>query len=196
MKKLLILTTVLFLSACATLAPEQTHFISWPKREAHLEKIKCWDATGSLSIATRDHVVFANFHWQQQNDQYTILLESPLDLVAAKLIGNAHSVSLQNNNKPPVIADSPDDLVQMELGWQLPMTPLAEWIRGIPAPHLPYQLQLDAAGRLQILQQAGWNIEFLQYQRFENDDRPTLIQLTRPGLRVKIKLRWVAEYKD
>lgn len=192
MKKFLILCIAFFLSACATTTPSQTHFIPWPEREARLQKIRTWDVSGSLSIATTDHFVFASYHWQQQNDHYTILLESPLDLVTAKLIGNAHSVTLQNNSKPPITAYSPDDLVKMVLGWPLPITPLSEWIRGFPAPHLPYQLQLDAAGRLQTLQQAGWNIAFLQYQRVRNADRPTLIRLERPGLRVKLKMNWTS----
>ncbi|VFS85725.1 outer membrane lipoprotein LolB [Pseudomonas aeruginosa] len=60
-------------------------------------------------------------------------------------------------------AESPEALLEEQLGWRLPVSHLLWWVRGLPAPDSKSRLTLDADSRLARLEQDGWQIEYTRY---------------------------------
>jgi outer membrane lipoprotein LolB len=79
--------------------------------------------------------------------------------------------------------------MQENLGWSVPVKNYYYWVRGIPAPHLPYQKTMDRYHHIQTLSQQGWRIDYLSYQSYQGIDIPRKIRL-RYG---KLTLLWVTQ---
>ena len=58
-----------------------------------------------------------------------------------------------------------ETLVHQALGVTLPLQGLAWWVVGSVRPGVPYQAEADGEGRLAMLNQDGWQIEFSRYAR-------------------------------
>jgi len=60
-------------------------------------------------------------------------------------------------------AQTPEELLAAQLGWELPVSHLVWWVRGLPAPDSKSRLTLDGDSRLAHLEQDGWKVEYLSY---------------------------------
>ena len=65
---------------------------------------------------------------------FDIRLSGPLGRGAARPTGRPDAVSLEVAGQGRFEADSPEALVEAQLGWQLPVSHLLWWVRGLPAP--------------------------------------------------------------
>ena len=80
-----------------------------------------------------------------------------------------------------------DALLQQVAGWQLPVTGLRYWIRGLPAPAAAKaQARRDESGRLSQLTQSGWTIKYNRYQLVNGISLPGKLQLLHDGISVRI----------
>ena len=77
------------------------------------------------------------------------------------------------------------------IGWPLPVDALAWWVRGLQAPGKADAVALDADGRLQSLEQFGWQIEFDRYRTSNGEALPARLEARRGDYRVKLVTgRW------
>ncbi|WP_313210688.1 lipoprotein insertase outer membrane protein LolB, partial [Stutzerimonas nitrititolerans] len=86
-------------------------------------------------------------------------------------------------------ADSPEALVQSQLGWQLPVSNLLWWVRGLPAPDSRSRLSLDGQSRLAMLQQDGWDVEYLGYSEENGFALPERIKLSGRDLQITLVIK-------
>jgi outer membrane lipoprotein LolB len=78
-------------------------------------------------------------------------------------------------------------LLAQVTGWQLPVTGLRYWIRGLPEPVAGQaQETRDEAGRLNRLEQSGWTIEYQKYQLVGDILLPAKLQLIHADISVRI----------
>ena len=183
----------LFISGCPslTLPPEPAITYqqqSWPQRERALQKIHHWQINGAFSLHQPQHTVIADYAWQQKKEDYWLRIYSTLDLYSMLIVGQPHHVSLQRSKEPPRSAQNPEQLMQQELGWAVPISHLFYWIRGLPAPG-PYTGQWDRYGHLVALQQNQWSVHWSNYLPVGSVDLPCLFQLSRPPLDIKIVVK-------
>lgn len=156
------------LSACTTLpvpspAEPGTAEALWQQRQLSLTAIQHWVVSGRLAILTPQTGWHIRVRWQQHADDYLIQLDAPLGQGAAELRGNVAGVTLRTADGE-FSAASAEALLEQRLGWQLPVSGLRYWVRGLPDAEAVTEHQtLDAAGRLTRLQQSGWDIEFRHY---------------------------------
>ena len=73
-----------------------------------------------------------------------------------------------------------------ETGWNLPVSDLAYWIRGLPAPGSEAVKHFDQFHHLIELDQKGWRIQYLRYSNVNQIDLPTKIFMNYPRMSVKI----------
>lgn len=182
------------LSGCATLPPESmtteggaTPVERAQDRRAHLEKIRSWQIKGRIGIQKGDEGFSAAMEWQQNGGVYDIRLFDPLGKRVAWLVGNERDVSLLTPDGRDLRSNNPQQLLQDELGWSFPVTSLFYWVRGLPDPaSIAWREEYDALGRLNVLEQAGWTVNF---DSFLSDDAlalPKLTRLARDDTRVKV----------
>src|SRR3989344_3456349 len=123
----------LLLGACA---PQQLSFqvVSPNIRQAQLSQLQQWMITGSFSIQEPSQLVMATYRWEQQHSDYRIRIFAPLHLSEILIQGKPGQVTLWRSSQDFDSASSPEQLMQQELGWQLPISQLIYWIKGMPAP--------------------------------------------------------------
>jgi len=126
-------------------------------------------------------------NWREAAGHYRLNLAGPLGQGALQIIGTVGGVAhLQTANGRQYAARDADALVLSATGWQLPVTGLRYWIRGIPAPGGKASMALDDHGRLARLQQSGWDITYSRYQSAAGRDWPSRMHLETADISVTL----------
>lgn len=181
------------LAGCAT-APNDHHpMMTWPERATVLSGIKNWNIDGVIAVRTSagsagNEGGSANLQWQQKNKNYTILIFGPLGADLTQLSGQPGHITLETANGKKITASSIEQLLTQQTGWQLPVSNLYYWIRGLPVPGQPAQKQFDPYFHLVKLNQQGWTVRFLRYTTTHQVDLPTKILLENWRMKIKINI--------
>jgi len=192
--RFLMLAVLLILSGCSHFASYQQlsgsgQTGSWQKHKQHIAPLDGWQISGKLGIRSPDNSGSAIIFWLQRQDYFDIRLSGPLGQGTTRLTGRQGLVSLEIANRGTYQASSAEELMQQQLGWSLPVENLLWWVKGLPAPHSPSQLQLDDNSLLSELQQDQWHIQYLSY-RSENDvSLPERIKLSGAGLDITLVIK-------
>ncbi|QLH41724.1 MAG: outer membrane lipoprotein LolB [Coxiellaceae bacterium] len=190
----LILLTII-LSGCATVslpAPMAAPTtISKEQREAALYSLENWSLTSALSLRQPQKALLASLVWQQQGQHYTQVISGPFNVGSVRIEGMPGQVTLWRSAKLKYTASSPEELMQKQLGWQLPVSNMYYWVRGVAIPNVPATREYDNQGHLIGLNQAGWQIMYSDYKTIGNVDLPGKIELRSGQLQVKLVIkRW------
>jgi len=197
MKKLALLILPLALTGCATTAVNSgatfsengnslgTHYLARPARQAQLSAIRQWSARGNIAIHTEQKGWNASFNWQQQGENYNLVLFGPLGTNRVQLIGSPQQVTLQSATRT-VTSTSAETLLQQQLGWSVPVSNLYYWLRGMPAPGSRARQSYDLNNHIVQLTQDGWHIIYLRYISVNGVDVPNRLLLSNPRLQVRV----------
>ncbi len=188
---LLMLLIIAYLSGCATAPAEHYHVISWQERVTMLSHLQNWNMNAVVAVRTHpgNEGGSANLQWHQQNKDYTILLFGSLGLNLIKLSNQQGHILLETANGTKITAPTVEKLLMQQTGWQLPVSNLYYWIRGLPVPYQPAHKQFDQYFHLVRLNQQGWTVTFLRYTTVNHIDLPTKILLENWRIKVKINIR-------
>lgn len=164
---------------------------SWDQREQRLNALVQWKVRGAFSFNDHsDKVRMASYTWDQYGQTYTIYIHAALNLYGAVIKGAPGSVQLYRGSNKPVTADSPEDLMQSQLGYSLPISDLQYWIRGLPAIS-KHSATYDQWGHISTLKQDGWTVHFDRYrpisnEPFNNVDVPRFLDLSNGHIDLRI----------
>jgi outer membrane lipoprotein LolB len=192
MRKILLLG-VLLLSGCTVQNPfikseTMTPEMRWQARLTEQASMEKWSFKGRTAIVQGRKGWNASIKWIHQSEKdYQLKLSGPFAQGGALLTGTTEHVSLELDNGEQYIAETPEQLFSEVFGWQLPVSALQDWVRGIPTQGFAVEAQqLDELGRLTELEQAGWTIAFHRYIPFENTTMPAKIFMQHPDLSIRI----------
>ena len=135
----------------------------WRAHKEQLSTLDGWQINGKVGIRAPRDSGSGTLFWLQRQDYYDIRLAGPLGRGAARLTGRPGGVVLEVANQGRYEAPSPEALLEQQLGWQLPVSHLVWWVRGLPAPDSKSQLTLGDDSRLASLSQDGWQVQYLSY---------------------------------
>ncbi|CAK0764778.1 Outer-membrane lipoprotein LolB [Gammaproteobacteria bacterium] len=193
------LLVLALLTGCTTtsesLGPESE--AAWRVRQPALESFQNWEFIGRVAVQREEEGWFASLHWKQRGTAYRLQVSGPAGQGAARLNGDDVGVSLIRGDGTVYLASRPEELLATHLGWQVPVTGLRYWIRGVPTPTEWESRALDAAGHLVRLRQDGWDIHFDRYSAVDTLELPGRLVLERPPLTVRIIMeRWSLNASD
>lgn len=166
---------VLVLAGCATrpVPPAPT-----PAFDPELPEYAAWSIRGRVSLVRGEQGWHAGMNWQETAGHYRLDLAGPLGQGALQISGAVEGmVRLQTADGRQYAATDADALVLSATGWQLPVTGLRYWVRGVPAPGVDAGITTDNRGRLARLQQSGWEITYNRYRALAGRDWPTRMRL-------------------
>lgn len=135
----------------------------WREHKQQLSTLDGWQINGKVGIRAPKDSGSGTLFWLQRQDYYDIRLSGPLGRGAARLTGRPGQVVLEVANQGRFEAQNPESLLAEQLGWELPVSHLVWWVRGLPAPDSKSQLTLDGDSRLASLKQDGWSVDYLSY---------------------------------
>lgn len=183
---------MLVLAACNTTSRMDAPVNSeWEQRKAVLQSLNHWEFTGSINVRDANEAHSSRIRWRQQDEQYRINLWGTFNIGATEINGRPGEVRIDQQGEEPVITESPEEMLYQRIGYELPVTELNFWIKGIPAPG--HSEAMNFAENLQLLgfEQAGWRIDYLGYTNIGTESLPTRIRIQKDPLRLDlIRLNW------
>ena len=179
---------------CASQSPREAKTATdWDTHSAALAVMKYWSFSGRVAVKTERSADTARLQWRQRADDLEMTLSGPAGFRQATLIRADSHLTLLRNGEPQAI-DPLDDPLQREFGWSLPLDYLPWWLKGLPAPQLPAGRREFSDGRLTLLEQAGWTVEYPDYQWVQGWQLPRTIRFRRDEVQGKILLKdWVLD---
>ncbi|MGK0442319.1 MAG: outer membrane lipoprotein LolB [Pseudohongiellaceae bacterium] len=185
LKKTLLLPALslsLILGGCSHTPPNNTGLWLTPEQQQANQQIHHWQIGGKIGLRSEQSSDTGYLNWQQCNDDFEIRLTGPLGQGAAILYGNQNNVTLKTKEGTRK-ATSPEQLLAQQ-GWQLPVSQLKYWVRGIPAPQFDVTQQTSEG-----FTQMGWHVRFTQWQNIYNHRLPKKAIATHPELKVTLLLK-------
>jgi outer membrane lipoprotein LolB len=109
-----------------------------------------------------------------------------------EISGNNEHVRMQMADNRIFENQDIDEMMQQNLGWEIPVDALVYWVRGLPDPgSQAEELMLDAGGRIASLRQDGWDIQYEKYTNVGGYDVPSRMTVEREQLRLRLGInRW------
>ncbi len=127
----------------------------------------------------------AGLRWTHDTQSDEVLLLAPLGQTAARVYRDASGATLEDGERHYQAADA-ESLMQQVLGWHLPLDGLHRWVLALPAADSQAQIERDAAGRIAVLRQDGWEVSYRRYAGDGADSLPARLQLSRDNLEVQL----------
>lgn len=187
--RLLLAFSFFVLAGCSS-APKTTLLPSteWDRHKASIEALHSWAAEGKIGIRTGDEYNPASFQWKQDKERYQLNFQGPLGQGNAGISGNQFSATLEIPGEPLLEAASPEELLALRLGWEIPVREARYWIRGLPSPKSDFDATFSEQ-KLAILKQQGWNISYPRYIESENLSLPGKVVMTRDDLKLTVVIK-------
>lgn len=122
-----------------------------------------------------------NVDWRHARNGDDMLIGTPLGQGVARIVREGDATQLTTANGREYRAPSAELLTEQALGFRLPLEGMADWVRGEPSPGSQSSITRFPDGKIQVLQQQDWRIEYLEYE----GGKPRLMQLDYPGVRLR-----------
>ncbi|MBD9423710.1 lipoprotein localization protein LolB [Pseudomonas sp. PDM15] len=161
----------------------------WQAHKAKVAALDGWQISGKVGIRAPKDSGSGTLFWLQRQDYYDIRLSGPLGRGAARLTGREGDVLLEVANQGRYQAESPEALLEEQLGWRLPVSHLFWWVRGLPAPDSKSRVTLDTDSHLASLEQDGWQLQYLSYVEQNGYRLPERIKLHGTDLDITLVIK-------
>ena len=166
-------------AGCASLPPPAPPAAEVQARRAVLQTLDRWDLRGRVAVRLPDEGAQVNLHWRHARDHEQLDLTGPFGGGHAQLRFDANGAVLRDARGREYEGGDPEALLYRAIGWQVPLAGLGYWIRGLPVPDVTASEELDERGRLRVLRQLGWDIQFLAYTLIDETELPSRLFLVR-----------------
>lgn len=185
---------LLLLTGCAGLTSRESvegkgDATLWKAHKQQVAALDGWQIAGKVGIRAPKDSGSGTLFWLQRRDYYDIRLSGPLGRGAARLTGHPGAIVLEVANQGRYEAESPEALLEEQLGWRLPVSHLQWWVRGLPAPDSRSRLTLDSDSHLSRLEQDGWEVNYLSYVEQNGFTLPERIKLKGADLDVTLVIK-------
>lgn len=193
---LFLLPGLALLVACAAPAPAPDRSdsrLAYESREAIIRSWATWGLTGRLGVDGGDEGGSGRLDWSDSGNDATLRFRGALGQGAWRLDITPDEARLQRSDGSVVTARDVDRLVRQETGWELPVTALAWWVRGLAAPGAPgpERMDLNDDGTIAQLEQRDWAITYLRYDEGTGQALPTRLEAVQGDIVVKLAVsRW------
>lgn len=166
--------------------PTQTTPRAAMEHQAKLKAIQSFSLSGRLGVVTQKQGFSGGINWQHQVLNDTIQVFSPLGGKIADISKTPQQVTLTDQKGNRVTAADAENLTETTLGWRLPLKGLSDWALGRPTDSPILANAWDANGRLTMLKQDGWDIEFPGYNMVDDIALPSKIYLKSEKVNLKL----------
>lgn len=187
------------LGGCASLPerpPVENPSATWQTRQTQLAQLNVWDLRGRLALRADEQGANASLRWVRDRDRHRMNLAGPFGGGHVRLTYDGSGAELRDSDGETYHGATMQQLLLRATGWNLPIEGLNYWVLGLPDPAAPAQSTLDEWGRLKLLEQLGWDVEFIEYTqagRYELPRRVFIRHKQRDASDSEIEARLVIE---
>jgi outer membrane lipoprotein LolB len=187
-----IVAILLVLAGCAAprLRPDAALLAAQEQRERTLGAQSTWKLNGRLAISGPNDGGSGSLEWSQDGAGFRVTMSAPVTGKTWTLTGNEHQAELEGLHAQAVSGSDAASLLERELGWKVPVVELSSWVRAIRAPGRA-EIVFRADGLPAEFIQAGWKIEYLDYDASQEPRLPRRIFASRGDYKVRLVVqRW------
>jgi outer membrane lipoprotein LolB len=148
-----------------------------------------FELSGRIAVKFGDEASSGNLAWRHRAAGDDLLITSSLGQGIAHLVRDGDSYVLTTSDAREYRSADSESLTEEVLGYRLPIAGLADWVRARPYRDGPApRAQYDYQGKLLVLQQGEWRIEYFAYQDASPAALPSRMRLTYPGLDMRLAI--------
>ena len=137
-----------------------------------------WRLEGRLAVSDGHDSGSGTVTWEQEGAYFMIQLRAPISGQNWRLSGDGALCTLEGLRADPLTADSPEALLERELGWHLPVAALRDWLQGRPMND-DIRVIRDKSGQISGFSESGWAV-------------PTRISANKPPYQARLAIKsWV-----
>lgn len=156
-------------------------------REHALMARAAWTARGRLGVSDGHDSGSGSLEWTQNGAEFRFSMHAPVTGKTWVLSGNAQHAVLAGLRDKPIEGANASELLERELGWHVPIAQLAEWARGMRAPGAATITFMDD-GLPASIEQAGWTIDYLDYDASQTPALPSKVFASRGNYKVRLAI--------
>ena len=175
--KFCLLVLSIVLSKCSSTTLDLSNH-NWQEQRALLEKTSDWQLRGRVNVRYQNESYTPRIQWQQLGDNYRIRLWGTFNAGNTLIIGEPKLVTMEREGDS-ITANTPEELVLDNLGYELPISYLEFWVRSLPAPGSDAELDFSDQNHLATIKQDGWEIAYLDMRQFDGVTLPRSVEITR-----------------
>jgi outer membrane lipoprotein LolB len=195
LRSLVVLSVLLFLSACAPKRPKISTDQAEHVQGLHDQQVSSeqdFSLSGRIGIKSKNDGGSGSFDWLQRGDVIAFELRAPLSNQTWRLEGLPGSFELTNSKGEVKQNADAKQLLLDASGWLIPIEELRHWVRGARAPEAlsgKAQVSFAASGDLQQLRQNGWIVEFERFEEIDGKRLPVKLKAYQDGAQVKLLIK-------
>lgn len=149
--------------------------------------IDAYALAGRIAVREGERHYAVNITWQHALERDEILFATPLGQGIAELTRDAAGARLTTAEHREFAAADWQGLSAQVFGISLPLAALPRWlVAAVPADALG--VARDGVGRPQQMVSDGWQVAYLDYESAAADALPTLLELRRGDIEVRLKI--------
>lgn len=153
------------------------------------QAISAWELSGAIAARSKNKSWTASINWvQEAQNQYQIRLYGPLGSGTVLIEKHGNVITYRDGPKK-ITSTNADQLLLEQTGVRLPVSYLYYWVKGLPAPEGINAKNVGDNKQLSQLQQAGYNVTYLQYMMVNGTLLPSKIRLQGHGVTIKMVIR-------
>lgn len=154
-----------------------------------LSALDDWQLSGRLALSNGRDGGSGELNWTHQTDRDALRFHAALGQGSWRLDVDPQQATMRLSDGSAYQAADIEALIETHLDWQIPVTELVDWLKGIPAPGPVTRLDLDLEGRIRSMNQAGWHIEYGGYLDVGALHLPRKIIVRRGDQQVRLLIR-------
>lgn len=180
---------VLLLAACSSAprrhAPDAAQMDAQTQREQLLADTAEWRLQGKVAVRSGKDGGSGQLRWSEAADGSVLELRAPISGQGWRLQIAADGAVLDGLEGGPRRDRDAARLLREAVGWELPVAAMRHWVRGARAAGAA-RLEFADDGLPARLQQAGWTIDYLDWQRELSPPLPRRLVASRGEHRVRL----------
>ena len=179
----------LIMGGCVSKLPVSDQFrqLQWQQHQQRLAKLSEWELSGRISFRLNDDAWTASLIWTQNQHNFNIRVIAPLGQGSFEFSGSGEFAELRTDKNEVWYSDNADELLRQHFNWDIPVTGLLFWIKGLPQPGIISDtLHYDNSGRVTNLMQAGWLVEYDDYIAEQGYEIPSRLTIQRDKVRLRL----------
>jgi outer membrane lipoprotein LolB len=185
-----VLILLIALGGCAT-TPPAIQPVDWTARRAALWALDDWRMTGRVAVTVAGEGGSASIDWRQSGQVSDLAVSGPLGVGSLRAVLDPAGLRLEDGSGARLADGEAERALARRLGAEVPVGSLRYWVLGTPAPGVPAEETVDAAGRASSFRQAGWQVDLGRFESTPGGELPTRLTLERDGARLKLAVsRW------
>lgn len=167
----------LALAGCAALTPS----------DRPAQRAAAFDLVGRVAVTFDGRNFSSGLRWQHAVERDEVWLMTPTGQALAHIQADDEGATLTGADRQTYRAADVEAITRRALGWELPLTRLAWWVRGETVPgSQPAESVRDQQGRLVRFTQDGWSITLAHPPAGEAGGMPQRLELARAGHQIRL----------